>query len=152
MPIDLTHVRVHHEAVLVRPLREPEQSAGGIYKPDASRAHQQRGIVLAVGPGELLPNGERRPIAVAPGDLVMFNRYAGFQLSEDSSLVILRDLEIPVSYAAGSFPLVTHEDDPDAAHLEGEYCEQCELAAGEARKGWFQSLRSTTADAGALRG
>ena len=142
MPIDLTAVRVHHESVLVRPMREPEQTAGGIYKPDASRAHQQRGLVVAVGPGELLPNGERRPIAVAPGDLVLFNKYAGFELSADSTLVVLRDLEIPVSYAAGTFPLVQHED-PDAFHLAGEFCELCEQAAQGARKDWFGQLRAS---------
>ena len=54
-----------------------EKTAGGILLPDAARQKPQQGTVVAVGPGKLLDNGTRAPMAVAIGDTVLFGKYSG---------------------------------------------------------------------------
>ena len=140
--IDYRTVVLQHEYVLVRPLREPERVEGSrLFKPDASRGHQQRGLVLAVGPGEPLPvapswlnrllrRTPRRPMGLQPGDLAFYGKFAGFTLDERETVYVMRDLEIPVSLKRGTFLLVEHER-PELAHLAGEYCGLCGPAARE---------------------
>ena len=46
------------DRVVVRPNEAEETTAGGIVLPDAAKEKQQRGTVLAVGPGRLLDSGD----------------------------------------------------------------------------------------------
>lgn len=48
--------------------------------------------VLAVGPGRVLKNGRRMPMAVSPGDRVLVGRYAGYEYELDSGPVRLIDI------------------------------------------------------------
>jgi len=54
-----------------------EKTAGGILLPDTAKQKPQQGTVVAVGPGRLLDNGTRAPMAVAVGDTVLFGKYSG---------------------------------------------------------------------------
>ncbi|HMO15505.1 MAG TPA: co-chaperone GroES [Pirellulaceae bacterium] len=83
------------DRVVVEPLESEQTTAGGIVLPDSAREKQQRGKVLAVGPGKLLENGDRGQLAVAVGDEVIFGKYGGTELEIDGlEIKILRESDI----------------------------------------------------------
>jgi len=71
------------DRVLIRPLEAEEVTQGGIVLPDSAREKPQQGEVLAVGPGRLDKEGRRQPVPVAPGDEVVFGKYAGNEIEID---------------------------------------------------------------------
>ena len=80
---------------VVRPDDAESTTAGGIVLPDAAREKQQRGTVVAVGPGRLLDSGERSAISVKVGDQVLFGKYGGTEIEIDGQDVkILRESDI----------------------------------------------------------
>lgn len=77
--------------VLVKPREEEERTPGGIILPDTAKEKPQEGVVVAVGPGKLLENGERRPVAVKEGDVVIFSKYAGTEVKIDGEEYLIVD-------------------------------------------------------------
>lgn len=53
------------------------ETESGIVLPDSAKEDPQRGEVVAVGPGKLLGNGDRKSPDVDEGDVVIFGKYAG---------------------------------------------------------------------------
>lgn len=83
------------DRVVVKPVESEEKTAGGIVLPDKAKEKQQRGKVLAVGPGRMLDNGERAAVAVKVGDEVLFGKYAGNDVKVDGDeLKIMRESDI----------------------------------------------------------
>jgi len=78
------------DRVLVEPLEAEEKSAGGIYLPEAAQEAPREGKVVAVGPGKLLDNGERAPMSVKEGDIVVYTKYGGneVKLGDKEYLII----------------------------------------------------------------
>lgn len=65
----------------------------GIYLLDTSE--QNKGTVVAVGPGRYLENGELIPLDVKVGDQVVFNKFTGTKIKyEDEEYLILHEGEI----------------------------------------------------------
>lgn len=55
---------------------EETKTASGILLPDtASKEQQDRGTVVAVGPGKMFENGSRQTIDVAVGQIVIFKKW-----------------------------------------------------------------------------
>jgi len=75
---------------------EPEEkSAGGIFLPENAKEKPQQGKILAVGPGKLLDNGERAKPDVAAGDIILFGKYSGTEITVDNvEVIILRESDI----------------------------------------------------------
>lgn len=75
---------------------EPEtKTAGGILLPENAKEKPQQGVIKAVGPGKLLDNGERATPDVKPGDVVLFGKYAGTEITvEGEEVIILRESDI----------------------------------------------------------
>ena len=89
------NIRPLDDRVVVEPLEAEETTAGGIVLPDAAREKQQRGKVLAVGPGKLLDSGDRGELSVAVGDEVIFGKYGGTEIEMDGNdIKILRESDI----------------------------------------------------------
>ena len=61
--------------VLLERMPEENKTAGGIIIPDTAKEKPVRGRVIAVGDGEL-QNGNRVPMTVTVGDVVMFAKWA----------------------------------------------------------------------------
>ena len=89
------------DRVVVRPNEAEETTAGGIVLPDAAKEKQQRGTVLAVGPGRLLESGERSPISVKIGDQVLFGKYGGTEIEIDGEEVKILRRAGPVAERIG---------------------------------------------------
>jgi chaperonin GroES len=83
------------DRVVVQPLEAEQMTAGGIVLPDTAKEKQQRGKVVAVGPGRLLDSGERSAVSVKVGDEVLFGKYGGTDIEIDGEDVkILRESDI----------------------------------------------------------
>jgi len=78
--------------VLVRPSEAEERTRGGIVLPDAAQKKPMEGEVLAVGSGKLLDSGKRVPTSVKVGDIVVYSKYAGTEVTvKDEKLMILEE-------------------------------------------------------------
>ena len=87
MSIDLRPLR---DNLVVEPIEEEERTAMGIILPETAKEKPQRGLVVAVGPGELLGNGERQGMAVKVGDRVLYAKYGGTEVTiGDRDLLVL---------------------------------------------------------------
>jgi chaperonin GroES len=78
------------DRVVVEPVEQEEMTAAGIYVPETAKEKPQEALVVAIGPGRLLDNGERAPMEVKEGDRVIFAKYAGteFKLDETKYLIL----------------------------------------------------------------
>lgn len=84
-----------HDRVIVKRLTEEEQSKGGIIIPDTAKEKPIEGKVISVGDGKLLENGTKVPLNVKKGDLVLFGKYAGTEVTiEGDELLIMREDDI----------------------------------------------------------
>lgn len=66
-------IRPLHDKVIVKRNEEETRSAGGIVLTGSAAEKSTRGIVIAVGAGRTLDNGQIKPMSVKVGDLVIFN-------------------------------------------------------------------------------
>jgi len=73
------NVRPLSARLLVRRAPARGVSKGGILIPDTAKKLNQKGEVLAVGPGKLNEQtGARIPLPVQVGDTILFGKHAGF--------------------------------------------------------------------------
>jgi len=86
-------IRPLGDKVVVKASTAEERTAGGIVLPDAAREKPQQGTVVAVGPGRLLDSGERAPMAVQEGDVVIFSKYGGNEIKLDGEELLILDQE-----------------------------------------------------------
>ncbi len=83
------------DRVVVEPIEQEEMTSSGIYVPETAKEKPQEALVVAVGPGRLLDNGERAPMEVKAGDRVVFAKYAGTELKmDDTRYLILGEKDI----------------------------------------------------------
>ncbi len=84
------------DRILVKRSDNDEQTtSGGIIIPDTAKEKPQEGEVIAVGGGRTLDSGERQPVDVAVGDLVLFAKYGGTEVTYDNiEYLILREDDI----------------------------------------------------------
>lgn len=93
-------IAAHGSCVIVKRFDAPEVSPGGIVIPDVSRERPSRGIVLDVGPGEVMTDGTVERPGVRKGDLVLFGLMKGTEIvCEGEEVTILRgDDVLAVAY------------------------------------------------------
>ena len=89
------NIRPLHDRVVIQRVEEEQTTPGGIVIPDTAKEKPYRGEVKAVGNGKLLENGEVRPLDVKVGDVVLFGKYAGTEVTiGDEDYLILREEDI----------------------------------------------------------
>jgi chaperonin GroES len=70
-------------------------SAGGIVIPDNATEKPMQGVVVAVGHGKVLDNGNVLPLAVKVGDKVLFGKYSGNEVKiSGEELIVMREDDI----------------------------------------------------------
>ena len=67
------------DRVVVQPLEAETTTASGLVIPDTAKEKPQEGVVLAVGPGRF-EDGQRLPLDVAVGDVVLYSKYGGTEV------------------------------------------------------------------------
>jgi chaperonin GroES len=77
------------DRVIIRAFAEAEPMRGRLYIPDTAKEKPTRGEVLAVGPGRL-EKGERVPIGIRVGEVVLYGTYSGtpFQVDDEELLIV----------------------------------------------------------------
>jgi len=84
-----------HDKVVVERMEAETKSAGGILIPDSAKEKPMRGVVIAVGPGRVLQNGDVKALEVKKGDKVLFGGYAGSEVKlEGKDYLIVNESEI----------------------------------------------------------
>ncbi|MCL6628571.1 MAG: co-chaperone GroES [Armatimonadota bacterium] len=79
------------DKVIVRPKAEEEKTSGGIILPDTAKEKPHEGTVIAVGPGKVLDNGERKPMSVKEGDTVIYSKYGGTEVTVGGEEYVILD-------------------------------------------------------------
>jgi len=88
-------IRPLDDKVVIKPEEEEEKTPGGIILPDTAKKKPQEGVVVAVGPGKLLEDGSRAPVAVKEGQRVVYAKYGGTEVTVDGEdYVILSEDQI----------------------------------------------------------
>lgn len=83
------------DRLIVKALEEEETTASGIVLPDTAKEKPQKGEVLAVGDGARDDDGERIPLDVAKGDVVLYSKYGGTEVKVDGEdLLVLRESDV----------------------------------------------------------
>lgn len=83
------------DRLVVKPIEREEVTKGGIFLPDTAKEKPQEGEVLAVGPGRQSEEGQRIPMDVKVGDIVIYSKYGGTELkSEGEEYMILRESDV----------------------------------------------------------
>jgi chaperonin GroES len=68
------------DRIVVQANEAETTTASGIVIPDTAKEKPQEGTVLAVGPGRIDDNGNRVPLDVAVGDVVLYSKYGGTEV------------------------------------------------------------------------
>lgn len=83
------------DRIIVKRIKAPEMSLGGIVLPDNAKEKPAEGMVLAVGKGRLVDNGTFIASELRVEDRVLFGKYSGSEVKHNGEdLVILREEDI----------------------------------------------------------
>ena len=84
-----------HDKVIVKRLEAETKTKGGIVLPDSAKEKPVKGKVVATGPGRLLDTGKRVEPAVKKGDVVIYAKYGGTEVTVDGKdYMILRESDL----------------------------------------------------------
>jgi chaperonin GroES len=79
------------DRIVVKPGKEEEVTRGGIVLPDTAKKKPREGEVIAAGPGKLLESGQRAPLEVSVGDVVIYSEYGGTEVTVDGQDYVILD-------------------------------------------------------------
>ncbi|KAE8763481.1 MULTISPECIES: co-chaperone GroES [Georgenia] len=83
------------DRIVVQTLEAEQTTASGLVIPDTAKEKPQEGTVIAVGPGRVDDNGNRVPVDVAVGDVVIYSKYGGTEVKyagEEYLILSARDI------------------------------------------------------------
>jgi chaperonin GroES len=83
------------DRILVQPLDAEQTTQSGLVIPDTAKEKPQEGKVLAVGPGRFDDDGDRIPMDVKVGDVVVYSKYGGTEIKysgEEYLILSARDV------------------------------------------------------------
>ncbi|MBI4143003.1 co-chaperone GroES [Candidatus Uhrbacteria bacterium] len=84
-----------HDHVIVQASKEEMVTKSGIVLPDTVKEKPEQGKVVAVGPGKVLESGQRAPMSVKVGDMVLFKKYSPDEVKVgDDAYLCIRDSDI----------------------------------------------------------
>jgi len=82
------------DRVVVLPLEETAEMRGGLFIPDTAKEKPQQGEVIAIGPGRV-EKGERIPMEVAVGQIVLYGKYSGSEITiDDQQYLIIKESDV----------------------------------------------------------
>jgi chaperonin GroES len=89
------NIKPLEDKIVVQASEAETTTASGIVIPDTAKEKPQEGKVLAVGPGRVDDKGNRIPVDVSVGDVVIFSKYGGTEIKyngEDYLVLSSRDV------------------------------------------------------------
>ncbi|GMI94938.1 chaperonin 20, CHLOROPLAST CHAPERONIN 10 [Hibiscus trionum] len=93
---DIKDLKPLNDRVFIKVAEAEEKTAGGLLLTEASKEKPSIGTVIAVGPGTLDEEGNRNPLSVAPGNTVLYSKYAGndFKGNDGANYMALRASDV----------------------------------------------------------
>lgn len=90
------NIKPIHDKIVVRPINEDEVTKSGIVLPDTvDKEKPEKGEVLAVGEGKIFDNGQKSPMIVKVGDIVMFKKYSPDEIKvEGEELLVISESDV----------------------------------------------------------
>ncbi|ALD64488.1 co-chaperone GroES [Glutamicibacter soli] len=83
------------DRIVIKQVEAVTTTASGLVIPDSAKEKPQEGTVVAVGPGRIDDNGNRIPLDVAEGDVVLYSKYGGTEVkvgNEEYLVLSARDV------------------------------------------------------------
>lgn len=83
------------DRIVIRQVEAEQTTASGLVIPDTAKEKPQEGTVVAVGPGRIDDKGNRVPMDVAEGDVVIYSKYGGTEVKyqgEEYLILSARDV------------------------------------------------------------
>ena len=71
------------DRIVIHQVEAEQTTASGLVIPDTAKEKPQEGEVIAVGPGRVDDSGNRIPVDVKVGDVVIYSRYGGTEVKYD---------------------------------------------------------------------
>ena len=71
------------DRIVIKVIEDTEQTSGGVFIPDSAKEKPQKGEVVAVGEGKTNDKGEKEPMGVNVGDIILYAKYAGTDVKMD---------------------------------------------------------------------
>ena len=71
------------DRIVIRQVEAEQTTASGLVIPDTAKEKPQEGEVIDVGPGRVDDTGNRIPVDVKVGDVVIYSRYGGTEVKYD---------------------------------------------------------------------
>ncbi len=72
------------ERVLIKPMKEEEKTAGGIYIPETAKEKKKQGVVVEIGTGD-----DDKELPVQKGDLIIYTGYSTEDLEIDGEKYLI---------------------------------------------------------------
>jgi len=109
----VANIKPLEDKIVVQASEAETTTASGIVIPDTAKEKPQEGKVLAVGPGRIDDNGNRVPLDVSVGDVVIYSKYGGTEVKyngeeylilsardvlADADGLAAHDLELPAGF------------------------------------------------------
>lgn len=80
------------DKVIIKPIKDAETTtSSGLIIQSSKDDKPSEGIVVAVGPGLVFPNGEKMVLDLKVGDKVVYSKYSGTEV-EDMLVVPYKDI------------------------------------------------------------
>ncbi|MDR0552470.1 MAG: co-chaperone GroES [Holosporales bacterium] len=85
-----------YDKVLIERLESEGKTAGGIIIPDTAKEKPIEGTVVSIGTGSRCEKtGEIVPLAVKPGDRVLFGKWSGTEIKiDDKDYLVMKESDI----------------------------------------------------------
>jgi len=91
----MSDIRPIGDKIVIKVLEEASVTPGGIFLTESVREVSQRGLVIAVGDGRTLENGNKEEMEVKVGETILFTKYCGSDVKVDGvdyKVLSIRDL------------------------------------------------------------
>lgn len=83
------------DRIVVKPAEAEQKTSSGLFIPDNAKEKPMQGKVVAVGPGRKTENGETVAMEVKVGDVVIYGKYSGTEISVDGeNYLIIKESDI----------------------------------------------------------
>lgn len=83
------------DRIVIKQVEAVTTTASGLVIPDSAKEKPQEGTVVAVGPGRIDDKGNRVPVDVVEGDVVLYSKYGGTEVkvgNEEYLVLSARDV------------------------------------------------------------
>ena len=83
------------DRIVIQQVEAEQTTASGLVIPDTAKEKPQEGTVVAVGPGRVDDNGNRVPMDISEGDVVIYSKYGGTEVKyrgEEYLILSARDV------------------------------------------------------------